>query len=171
MDLWQPALVLYLHVLSFMLTYAAVAAEYALLRSPPDADTIRSLGRADAVYGLSAVAVFATGVIQVLYVGKGLDYYLQSGVLWSKVGLFTLVGVASVYPTITFLRWQSAVEEAPVSPFPADSPNWGSVPTDLVSEAEPSADARDRLRRVVLVELGLLTVLPLLGSLLRYGLP
>jgi putative membrane protein len=171
MDLWQPAFVLYLHVLSFMLTYAAVAAEYALLRSTPDAEAIRSLGRADAVYGLSAAVVFATGVLQVLYFGKGLDYYLQSGVLWSKVGLFTLVGAASVYPTVTFLRWQSAVEEVPANSFPADAPDWGSVPTDLVSEAEPSADALRRLRRVILVELGLLTALPLLGSLLRYGLP
>jgi putative membrane protein len=107
----------------------------------------------------------------VLYFGKGLDYYLQSGVLWSKVGIFSLVGAASVYPTITFLRWQSAVEEAPANPFPADAPDWGFVPTAAFSEAEPSAVALRRLRHVVLLELGLLTVLPLLGSLLRYGLP
>ncbi len=49
MALWSSALVLYLHILSFMLTYAAVAAEYALLRGPTDAATVRSLGTADLV--------------------------------------------------------------------------------------------------------------------------
>ena len=116
MSRWPSAVVLYLHVLSFMLTYGAAAAEYALLRGLVDARTIRSLSTVDAMDGLAAVGVFETGVLQVLYFGKGLSYYLQSPVLWSKVVLFTLVGVASIYPTLTFLRWQAELdrEEVPV---------------------------------------------------------
>ncbi len=194
MALWKPALVLYLHIISFMLTYAAVAAEYALLRSPPDATAIRSLGRADAVYGLSALAVFVTGVLQVLYFGKGLDYYLQSGVLWSKIGLFTLVGAASIYPTVTFLRWQSSLEEAandganehvatPAGEAPGDAPSSGATdepaavsaseghrPTPAVPDDARSPAQRRTLRRIVLAELVLLTLLPLLGSALTYGI-
>ena len=158
--LWTSTLVLYLHIISFMLTYAAVAAEYALLRGSPDPPTIRALGAADAVYGGAAVGVFATGVLQTLYLGKGLAYYLQSPILWSKVGLFTLVGVASIYPTLTFLRWQAELdqEEVPVT----NLLGW-TIP--------PSSTPRLRsLRRVVVGELGLLTLLPLLGSALHYGL-
>lgn len=158
--LWTSTLVLYLHIISFMLTYAAVAAEYALLRRPLAPSTIRALAAADAVYGAAAVGVFATGVLQTLYLGKGLGYYLQSPILWSKVGLFTLVGVASIYPTLTFLRWQAELdqEEVPVT----NLLGW-TIP--------PSSTPRLRsLRRVVVGELGLLTLLPLLGSALHYGL-
>jgi len=100
--LWTSTLVLYLHIISFMLTYAAVAAEYALLRGSPDPPTIRALGAADAVYAGAAVGVFATGVLQTLYLGKGLAYYLQSPILWSKVGLFTLVGSPPSTPPSRF---------------------------------------------------------------------
>ncbi|WP_263785173.1 DUF2214 family protein [Salinibacter grassmerensis] len=160
MSLWSSTLVLYLHILSFMLTYAAVAVEYALLRGPTDAATVRSLETADVVYGLAAVGVFATGVVQVLYFGKGFAYYLQSPVLWTKVGLFTLVGVASIYPTLTFLRWRAELdgEEVPVQ--------------NLLGLSIPSRSAScdRRLRSTVGVELALLTLLPLLGSALHYGL-
>jgi putative membrane protein len=160
MSLWPSTVVLYLHILSVMVVYAAVAAEYALLRGSVDADTIRSLATADAAYGLAAVGVFGTGVLQVLYVGKGLSYYLQSPVLWSKVVLFTLVGAASVYPTLTFLRWQAELdqEEVPV--------------TRLLGRPIPprSAPRTGVLRGIIGLELGLLTVLPLLGSALHYGL-
>jgi len=149
---WSSVLMLYGHVLSFMLTYAAVATEYALLRGPLNPPTIRSLGTADAVYGVAAVGVFGTGVLQGLYVGKGLDYYLHSPLLWTKVGLFTVVGIASIYPTVTFLRWQSRLEEKDETAI------------------SPPASLRRRLRRLIRVELGLLTLLPLLGSALHYGL-
>lgn len=157
---WSSAVVLYLHVLSFMGTYAAVAAEYALLRGSIDAPTIRSLGTADAAYGLAAVGVFGTGVLQVLYFGKGFSYYLQSPVLWTKVGLFTVVGAFSVYPTLTFLRWQAELdrEEVPVRQM-------------LGLTIPPCSAPRSRgLRRVIGLELGLLTMLPLLGTALHYGL-
>lgn len=160
MSPWSSAVVLSLHVLSFMVTYAAVAAEYALLRGSIDARTIRSLGTADAAYGLAAVGVFGTGVLQVLYFGKGFSYYLQSPVLWAKVGLFTVVGAASVYPTLTFLRWQAELdrEAVPVKNL------WGlSIPSR-------TAPCKEQLRAVTGVELALLTVLPLLGSVLHYGL-
>jgi len=160
MSPWPSALVLALHILSFMLVYAAVAAEYALLRGPLDAPTVRALGTADAVYGLAAVGVFGTGVVQVLYFGKGYAYYLQSPVLWTKIGLFALVGGASVYPTLAFLRWQAEVDG-------------DAVPVRrLVGLIVPSRSAprRGRLRGLIGIELGLLTLLPILGSALHYGL-
>ena len=160
MSPWPSALVLALHILSFMLVYAAVAAEYALLRGPLDAPTIRALSTADVVYGLAAMGVFGTGVVQVLYFGKGYAYYLQSPVLWTKIGLFALVGGASVYPTLTFLRWQAEVDENAV---PVRRLFGLSVPSR-------SAPRRGRLRGLIGIELGLLTLLPILGSALHYGI-
>jgi len=160
MGLWPSALVLYLHVLSFMVVYAAVAAEYLLLRGGVDATTVRSLGTADLAYGLAAVGVFGTGVLQVLYFGKGTAYYLQSPVLWTKVGLFTLVGIASVYPTLTFLRWQAELDAD-------DVPVRRLLGIEIPSHSTPRLG---RLKRTVALELGLLTLLPLLGTTLHYGL-
>ncbi|MCS3643407.1 DUF2214 family protein [Salinibacter ruber] len=85
---------------------------------------------------------------------------MQSPVLWTKVGLFTLVGVASVYPTLTFLRWQAELDGEDV---PVQNLLGLSIP--------PRAAPRNgRLRSTVGLELGLLTLLPLLGSALHYGL-
>jgi putative membrane protein len=157
---WPSTLLLYLHVLSVMVVYAAVAAEYLLLRGGPDAPTVRSLSTADAAYGLAALGVAGTGVLQVLYVGKGTAYYLQSPVLWAKVAVFTLVGAASVYPTLTVLRWQAELDGEAVP-----------VRRLLGVRIPPrSAPCLPRLRGVVALELGLLTVLPLLGTALHYGL-
>lgn len=160
MSLWPSAAVLYLHILSFMVTYAAVAAEYALLRGSIDAPTIRSLSTADVAYGLAAVGIFGTGVVQVLYFGKGTAYYLQSTVLWGKVALFTVVGVASIYPTLTFLRWRAELDQEEV---PVERLLGLRIPPR-------SAPCVESLRAVIGLELGLLTVLPLLGSALHYGL-
>jgi putative membrane protein len=143
-----------------MLVYAAVMAEYALLRGSVDAPTIRSLTAADTIYGLAAVGVFGTGVVQVFYFGKGAPYYLQSPVLWAKLALFTVVGAASIYPTLTFLRWRAELdrEEVPVERL---------LGFDIPPRSAPRTGV---LRKMVGLELGLLTVLPLLGSVLHYGL-
>jgi putative membrane protein len=45
----------------------------------------------------------ATGIARV-YHEKGLDYYLESHVFWTKIALFIIMAIASLYPTILFIK-------------------------------------------------------------------
>jgi putative membrane protein len=63
------------------------------------------VGIADGVYGFSATMILVTGILRVLYFGKGSEYYLDNTFFWVKIGLFIVVGLLSLYPTITFIFW------------------------------------------------------------------
>jgi putative membrane protein len=44
-------------------------------------------------------------VLRVLYFGKGTDYYLNNPVFYIKLSIFLVVGLLSIYPTISFINW------------------------------------------------------------------
>lgn len=98
-------IVTYLHYLSFMLCFAALVLEALTLKPELKLDEAWKIVIADAVYGISAVSVLATGILRVLYFGKGADYYLNHPFFYIKVGIFLLVGLLSIYPTVSFINW------------------------------------------------------------------
>jgi putative membrane protein len=63
------------------------------------------VGIADGVYGLAATTILVTGILRVIYFGKGSEYYLNNNFFWIKIALFIVVGLLSLYPTITFILW------------------------------------------------------------------
>ncbi|WP_159789954.1 DUF2214 family protein [Sodalinema gerasimenkoae] len=110
----ESAIVAYCHYLSFMLAIAALVVERLSLQSDLSLEKARRIVIADVVYGLSAIGVLITGVLRVLYFGKGADYYLDNPLFWTKIGLFLLVGTLSLYPTVTFILWIKDLQEVRV---------------------------------------------------------
>lgn len=112
----NSAVIAYFHYVGFMLAIAALVVERVSLRERLSFEEAQRIVIADSVYGLSAIVVLVTGVLRVLYFGKGADYYLSNPVFWTKIGLFLFVGVLSIYPTITFIFWIKELREvaAPV---------------------------------------------------------
>ncbi|MGP1384375.1 MAG: DUF2214 family protein [Thainema sp.] len=103
--MWGSAITAYLHYLGFMLAFGALVIENQTLKKDLNlADAWRVL-TADAIYGLSATVILITGILRVLYFGKGTEYYLNSPVFYIKVGLFIIVSLLSIYPTFSFLSW------------------------------------------------------------------
>jgi putative membrane protein len=93
----------YLHFVGFIALVSLLAGEFFLLRKPVEAHSLPLLKRIDALYGVVAGLVLATGIVRIFY-EKGWDYYSHSAVFWAKMALFATVGVVSIYPTTWFLK-------------------------------------------------------------------
>lgn len=103
--MWSSTLTAYLHYLSFMVAFAALVVEHQLFSSELTFKQAWRLVITDSLYGLAAVTVLVTGILRVMYFGKGADYYLHNPVFHVKVGLFILVGLLSLYPTLSVITW------------------------------------------------------------------
>ena len=143
------ALYAYLHFAAILILAAALFAEVLLLRAEPGAATLRALGRADLVYGISAGLVLATGLARLYMGAKGVAFYSQNPLFWTKLGLFLLLGLLSIPPTLRILRW-NRISKADASFVPA-------------------AEELRGTRRLVLAELHLLALVPLAAVFMARG--
>jgi len=106
----------FLHHLAAFALVAALAAELVFLKSELALQAVRRLQAIDAIYGASAGLLLVVGLLRVFYFEKGAAYYFHSAPFIAKLALFVAVGLASIYPTMTFRRWgkQGPVAEASV---------------------------------------------------------
>jgi len=126
------------HLLVFALA-ATLFGERLLLRTArPD---VARLARLDAMYGATSVLVLVVGAARVIWGGKGWAFYEDNPFFWAKIATFVLIGLASLPPTLAFMRWARARKAAPDSM---------PLPVELAA-----------VRRWTLVELALLV--PLIG--------
>ena len=144
------ALLAYLHFTAILILASALGAEALLLRAQAGAATLRSLARADMLYGISSGVVIATGLLRLFYDAKGYAFYTAIPVFWAKLGLFAVVGLLSIPPTLKFIHWRRQLA-ADASFFPA---------------APEIAAAR----RFVFIELHLLALIPLAAVFMARGL-
>ncbi len=96
-------------VLAFVLVGALVA-EANILRLPVDKRVANLLARIDRSYGVSAGLLIVVGVSRVVWGAKGWAYYQGEPFFWAKMATFAIVGLLSIPPTLTFLRWRRAAE-------------------------------------------------------------
>ena len=106
------ALAIVHHLLVFALI-AMLVAESVLLRGPIDAAVLRRLAGLDAGYGMSAVLLLIVGVLRLVYGVKGAAFYQHNPWFHAKFGLFVLVALLSILPTVRFLRWRRALKADP----------------------------------------------------------
>ena len=60
---------------------------------------------ADVIYGIAGLAILITGILRVKYYGQGGEFYTNNPIFWFKVSLFIVIGLLSLYPTITYILW------------------------------------------------------------------
>jgi len=136
----------YLHFLCIFAIVASLAGEHLLLKKQMSRTEIKRLSILDAVYGIAALLLLAAGLTLWLGgVGKPTTFYSNNWIFLLKIGLFSLLGLLSIYPTIFFLKERKG--EA----------------TDLV--AIPSS-----IFWLVRLELLLLAMIPLCASLMAKGI-
>ena len=110
--MWGSAVTAYLHYLGFMLAFGALVVESLTLKQDLNLQEAWRVVTADAIYGLSATMVLVTGILRVLYFGKGTAYYLSSPVFYTKVGIFIVVSLLSLYPTFSFVSWVKGLRDS-----------------------------------------------------------
>lgn len=142
----KEAILAYLHFAAIFTLVWFLAKEWTLLRAGPEAIDFRRLSLADAGYGLSSLAVLATGLARFFIGAKPAVFYLHNPVFYVKIGLFVLVGLASIAPTIRIARWRRAAAEN--AAFRPDMASWRGV------------------RRWVMIEAHILALIPLAAVLM-----
>jgi len=144
------AILAWIHFLLAFLLVGALVAEVFILRLPVDGRVARLLTRVDLFYGVSAGLLIAAGVSRVIWGAKGWAYYQAEPFFWAKMATFAAVGLISILPTMTFLRWRRAA---------TSSDTFGA----------PEAEVK-RIRRYVVGEVHLIAFLLLFAALMARGI-
>ena len=81
------------HFIAAFALVAALAMEWAWLHGRVDRIALERLARADALYGLSALAVIGFGLLRVFVLEKPAAYYAHAVPFWLKLALFAAIGL------------------------------------------------------------------------------
>jgi putative membrane protein len=148
--LLHDAALSWLHFVFAFILVGALAAEAFILRLPIDSRAARLLLRVDLFYGGSSVLLILAGVARVIWGAKGWDYYQSQPFFWAKMATFGAIGLLSILPTRTFMRWVKQT---------------GADAAFVVPEAEVK-----RARRIVVAEAHLIALLVLFATLMARGI-
>lgn len=136
----------YIHFISIFAIAATLVSEHLLLRPVLKRRDLVKIARIDGVYGLAVVTLLAAGLTLWLgSFGKPAEYYNKNWVFHTKIALFTIVGLLSIYPTVFFLKNRKGDPEQEVA-----------VPAAIVW--------------MVRVEILILFIIPLLAGLMARGI-
>ena len=148
--LWFKAILAYLHYASFIGVFITLALELVLFKPKITTQTAKLLQKADGLYGLFAILVVTTGLIRVFYLEKGSDYYFSNYIFLVKFGLFIVIGILSIWPTVYFMKWRKLLNSG-------------------AQEIETEHSKYKFIRRFIHIELSFLALLPLLAALMARG--
>jgi len=148
--MWLDAILAYLHFTAIFLLFAFLTVQVILIRQPLDMRTVRLLGRMDIWYFSSAIAALVTGFLRATVGAKGADFYFNAWPIYVKIGLFLAVGLISVKPTMTFIRWKRMFERDAAWQVPAGE--------------------QASMRRLVMVEVHLAALIPVFAVIMSRGL-
>jgi putative membrane protein len=97
------------HHLLFLLLAAVLAFEISVVRSKMDSEDVLRVARVDIWYGVLAGVIILVGFSRAIFAAKGWAYYSVNLFFWAKLGVFAVVGLLSILPTIEFIRWRKAL--------------------------------------------------------------
>ena len=139
----------FLHHLCAFTLVAAVAIEFTLIRQELTLASARRLQVTDIVLGMAAGALLVIGLLRVFFFEKGATYYWHSHAFLTKFGLFIIIGLLSIVPTLEFLSWRDAIAagQAPVM----------------------EAATRKRVTMIIHIELAAIVVILLCAAIMARG--
>jgi putative membrane protein len=88
------------------------------------------------------------GFSRAIFAAKGWAYYSANSFFWAKIGVFVLISVLSIWPTLKFISWRRRFQ------FAGESPN-GTVVSSV--------------RRVLYLEAALFALLPAFAAAMARG--
>jgi len=149
MNMTQEALLAYAHLLAILTMVVFLTSEAALCRPEwLNAAMVERLALIDAIYGLSALFVLATGLARTFWGVKGTAWYWDNPLLYVKLGLFVAIALLSIVPTVQFIRWRRALR---------------------ATGALPDAAQVRRVRKLVMAQAHIIPIIPLAAVFLARG--
>ncbi len=139
----MDVLIRYAHLFFVLVLAVTLIIENIAIAPTISREDARNLLKVDGLYGLSAGLVAIFGLSLWLWVGKPAAFYTGNPVFHAKLGVFVLIGLLSIIPTVFFLRLRKSDQESI------------AVPASVI--------------RVLRVELLLLVIIPVLAFLMARG--
>jgi putative membrane protein len=131
------------HVLVFGL-FGILFSEFVAVQRGMSPAVVTRIASIDLWYGLLAGLILIVGFSRAVFAAKGWGYYSHNVFFWAKIGVFAVIGLLSVPPTLVFIRWRRA----------------GVTPVD--------PEVRG-VRRFLYAELGLFALLPAFAAAMARG--
>jgi len=118
----ELVIIRYVHFMAVFAIVGALVAEQFLIARTMTRLEIKRIAKVDAIYGMGALAVLIAGLLLWFWVGKPTSFYSRNWLFHTKLTLFIVLGLVSIYPTIFFLKNrkgkdQDSIVEVPNSIF------------------------------------------------------
>jgi putative membrane protein len=95
----------YLHFISIFTIVGSLVAEHMLLQKQLTRKAIAKIARIDSVYGFAAITLVGVGLTLWLgEFGKTAAFYSKNWIFHTKLTLFVIIGLLSIYPTVFFIK-------------------------------------------------------------------
>lgn len=95
----------YIHFISIFAIVGSLVSKHMLLQKELTRTQLARLAKIDAVYGIAAITLLAAGLTLWLgSYGKPAIVYSKNWIFHTKIGLFIIIGLLSIYPTVLFLK-------------------------------------------------------------------
>jgi putative membrane protein len=144
--MYIEVLLRYIHFISIFTIAGMLTAEFFMLQKQTKRAKLAMLAKVDAVYGIASVTLLSAGLTLWLGgYGKPSSWYTNNWIFHLKLGLFTTIGILSIWPTVFFIKQRKG------------------DPQELVTI--PS-----KILLFIRLELLLLFIIPLLAGLMARGI-
>ncbi len=143
------ALFAYLHYASIIALAGSLILELFVYHKDINEKELKMLQKADTLYGVMAISVVATGLIRSFYFEKGSEYYYSNPIFLLKFGLFLVIGILSIYPTVWFIRWGKQLKQE--------------------NDFAITSKQHSYIKNILKIEVALLFIMPLLAALMARG--
>jgi putative membrane protein len=100
----EDIIVRYLHFVGIISLAGMLMGQNILIAKQMSEEQLMKLTIIDALYGMSALIVLASGLLLWFWVGKPSEFYTASIVFHIKFGLFLVVALLSIASTIFFVK-------------------------------------------------------------------
>lgn len=144
----MDVVVAYLHFIGIIAIATTLIVEWLHLDASENLDWMRRLAWVDFVYLAAAILVLVTGMLRLLWYGKGPSFYLHNPFFYIKLALFVAIGLISIAPTRYMLRWRR----------------------DAIASMPPPPEEVAHVRRYLLAELAMFILIPLFAVLAARGI-
>ena len=122
--MYGDAALSYAHFLSIFFLAWFLGRQWLLLRADDAALQVELLARTDLGYFISAGVVLLTGLGRLFLGAKPLAFYAHNPAFHALIGLFVLVGLVSILPTMSYQRWRRYRREDPRYEVPGRERRW-----------------------------------------------
>ena len=131
------AILAYLHILAILSMVVFSSSEAAICRTEwMNARVVERLVRVDLIYGIAAVLVLLSGLARTYWGLKGGGWYWTNWLLHLKLGMFVVVALMSIKPTLMYRRWRRELRATGALPADAqvnDARKWVMIQAHIIA--------------------------------------